>query len=362
MEPRTSVTFAGRTLEIRKDHIGIHFENYIKKELKMVSVTRGRLSQKSEPTTEAEKVALRTTVYQLNWLGKEGCPTVAGTASLLASRLEKSTVEDISIANAAVRSLKETASLTLKLWKFKSIHDIIPVTFSDCAGPGSAANGSSQGAHVLCLSEKKLATGDLAKIFLIRWRSNKIRRTVASTFVGEAVTFSESLAEVEYLQVMLRDIIHNDVNVRNWTASLGCFIPIALELSELKNYSEALNVIDAKSVYDAVIRNGSSLKQGRRTAIDLAMARETLQHVQATIRWCPHTKMIADCLTKAEVSKGNDAMASVIRNGTYRLAPETDEHRMRQEDPLRKLRDRRTSATLMKEAQDCDEDYTDRNK
>ena len=230
-------------------------------------------------------------------------------------------MEDISIANAAVRSLKETASLTLKLWKFKSIHDIIPVTFSDCAGPGSAANGSSQGAHVLCLAEKKLATGDLAKISPIRWRSNKIRRNVASTLVGEAVTFSESLAEVEYLQVMLRDIIHNDVNVRNWTASLGCFIPIALELIELKNYSKALNVIDAKSVYESVIRNGSSLKQDRRTAIDLAMARETLQHVQSSVRWCPHTKMIADSLTNAEVSKGNDAMASVLKHGTYRLRP-----------------------------------------
>ena len=55
---------------------------------------------------------------------------------------------------------------------------------------------------------------------------------------GEAVTFSDSLAEVEYLQVMLRDIIYNDVNVRNWTASLGCFIPIALESGELNDYSD----------------------------------------------------------------------------------------------------------------------------
>ena len=46
-EPRTSATFAGRTLEIRTYHIGIHFEKYIKEELKLVSVTRGRLSQKS---------------------------------------------------------------------------------------------------------------------------------------------------------------------------------------------------------------------------------------------------------------------------------------------------------------------------
>ena len=99
----------------------------------------------------------------------------------------------------------------------------------------------------------------------------------------------------------------------------------------MKNYSEALSIIDAKSVYDSVIRNGSSLKQDRRTAIDLAMARETLQHVQATIRWCPHTKLLADALTKAEVSKGNDAMTSALRLGTYRLAPETEEMQLRKQ-------------------------------
>ena len=91
------------------------------------------------------------------------------------------------------------------------------------------------------------------------------------------------------------------------------------------------------------------------------MARDTLQHVQATIKWCPHTEMIADSLTKAEVSKGNDAMASVPKHGTYRLAPETEELQLRKDDPLRKLRDRRTSATLMKE-QDCDNDYSDLDK
>ena len=113
---------------------------------------------------------------------------------------------------------------------------------------------------------------------------------------------------------MLRDIAHNDVNTRNWIACLGDFITVALASGEMKNFAEAFCVIDAKSVYDAVIRNGSSLKQYRRTAIDLAMARDTLQHVGTNIRWCPHTKMFADALTKAEVSKGNDAMTSVLRN------------------------------------------------
>ena len=61
--------------------------------------------------------------------------------------------------------------------------------------------------------------------------------------------------------------------------------------------------------------------------------------------------MLADSITKAEVSKGNDAMTSVLRLGTYRLAPETEEMQLRKEDPQRKQRDRSTSTTLMREAQ-----------
>ena len=144
----------------------------------------------------------------------------------------------------------------------------------------------------------------------------------ASMLAGEAVTFKDSLAEFEYVQVMLRDIVYNDVNTRNWIACLADFDTVALDSGEMKDFAEALCVIDAKSVYDAVIRNVSSLKQDRRTAIDFAMARETLLHVDTAIRWRPHTKMLADALTKAEVSKGNDAMTSVLRNGTYLLAPE----------------------------------------
>ena len=61
--------------------------------------------------------------------------------------------------------------------------------------------------------------------------------------------------------------------------------------------------------------------------------------------------MLADALTKAEVSRGNDAMTLVRRNGTYRLAPEVKEMQLRKEDPHRKHRDRSTSAALMREAQ-----------
>ena len=137
VEGGSSVTFVGRTLEMKGDHRCVTFEKYIREESKLVDVAKGRGPQKTESVTEHEKVALRTTVYQFNWLGKECCLAVAGAASLLASRLEQTKIEDIFIANAAVRVVKNTASMALKLLKFKSMDDIILVSFSDCAGPGS---------------------------------------------------------------------------------------------------------------------------------------------------------------------------------------------------------------------------------
>ena len=77
-------------------------------------------------------------------------------------------MEDIAIANAAVKSLKDSAKMTLKLWKFRAIDEIITICFSDCAGPGSASGGSAQGAHVLCLAEKNIAKGELARMSPIR--------------------------------------------------------------------------------------------------------------------------------------------------------------------------------------------------
>ena len=46
VEPRTSVTFASRTLEVKPDYIGVHFEKYIREEFKHVVVeNRAIISQ-----------------------------------------------------------------------------------------------------------------------------------------------------------------------------------------------------------------------------------------------------------------------------------------------------------------------------
>ena len=44
IEPLTSVTFVGRTLEIKPDYIGVHFEKYIREELRFIVVETLQLS------------------------------------------------------------------------------------------------------------------------------------------------------------------------------------------------------------------------------------------------------------------------------------------------------------------------------
>ena len=66
--------------------------------------------------------------------------------------------------------------------------------------------------------------------------------------------------------------------------------------------------------------------------------------------------MLADALNKAEFSKGNDVMTSVLRNGTYRLARDAQDMQLRKNDPHRKQRYRRTSAALMGAVRGYDDD------
>ena len=81
-------------------------------ELKTVPLDRGRRSLKSNPLTPSEFTLLRSGVYRLNWVAKETRPEISGTASILASRLNEATIEDVLTHNKAVQLMRDTAVST----------------------------------------------------------------------------------------------------------------------------------------------------------------------------------------------------------------------------------------------------------
>ena len=113
----------------------------------------------------------------------------------------------------------------------------------------------------------------------------------------------------------IQDILDQTVTVRDTT---GGTLPFQVVLRSNCTLSTRLpheHSIDAKSVFDALIKECAGNRQDRRTAVDLAIVRETLKAQGSHIRWIPHPLMPADSMTKADPSAGNDALRHLLRTG-----------------------------------------------
>ena len=144
-----------------------------------------------------------------------------------------------------------------------------------------------------------------SKASTLMWRSARCKRAVNSTLAGETIAMSAALA----------DALGRTVTVRDKT---GGNLPFQVVLRSNCTLSKRLphdHSIDAKSVFDALIKECAGNRQDRRTAVDLAIVRETLKAQGSHIRWIPHPLMPADSMTKADPSAGNDALRHLLRTG-----------------------------------------------
>ena len=118
-----------------------------------------------------------------------------------------------------------------------------------------------------------------------------------------------------WAQIMIQDIFDQTVTVRDTT---GGTLPFQVVLRSNCTLSKRLlhdHSIDAKSVFDALLKECAGNRQDRRTAVDLAIVGETLKAQGSHIRWIPHPLMPADSMTKADPSAGNDALRHLLRTG-----------------------------------------------
>ena len=141
-----------------------------------------------------------------------------------------------------------------------------------------------------------------SKASTLMWRSARCKRAVNSTLAGETIAMSAALADAEWAQIMIQDILDQTVTVRDTT---GGTLPFQVVLRNNCTLSKRLpheHSIDAKSVFDALIKECAGSRQDRRTAVDLAIVRETFKAQGSHISWIPP-------------SAGNDALRHLPRNG-----------------------------------------------
>lgn len=81
--------------------------------------------------------------------------------------------------------------------------------------------------HSGCLDRRRiwgtLRPGRAARVSLLSWRSTKVKRKVPSTLAGEAMSLSASIADVEWLQCMYRDVMFAGLRCPDWRRTMSTF-------------------------------------------------------------------------------------------------------------------------------------------
>lgn len=345
--------YAGRHVRVEPSRVVFNQEKYILEKLHPYKLPRGMLSDKKQLLSGEDFEAHRSLLYKVNWVAHQTRPEAAGVVSILASRLKQATVHDLWCLNKMVSYLRNSAQQTLVLNKFDN-QKMLFITASDAGGVDGSSpldqplpEDTNQGAWVIMAADQLPSASKRIKISILSWRSSKLKRRVSSTLAGEALSFSQALGEVEWLQVMFRDVIYNDVSRKDWRSTLCPFISILREDCELnRGRQHQCGVTDAKSLYDSLLKKSPASRQDRGTSIELAIICEAVSQTDSTVRWTPHPRMIADTLTKDDISRSNGALEELLRSGCLTLWEEDKELQRRQEEPSAKRRSKKASQSM----------------
>ena len=91
-------------------------------------------------------------------------------------------------------------------------------------------------------------------------------------------------------------------------------------------------------MFDTLQREAAGSKQDRRAAVDLAITQESMTQAGAGVKWVPHSKMLADPLTKVNPEKGSFILQEVLDLGQFRFIDPQEELAWRAQDSRWKTR------------------------
>ena len=199
-------------------------------------------------------------------------------------------------------------------------------------------NDATQCAWIILAAESIPAPSRRTRVSPLAWRSSRLKRRTSSTLAGEILALSQSLAEVEFLQVLLHDVTYNHVIAEDWRRALRPMSVLIRSNPGLAPRSPAVHLVDAKSVYDAVFKDAVAGRQDRRSAVELAVIGEVLRMTGGQVRWIPHQKMPADPMTHEDIGRASQALLDLLKTGTLTVIDENTELMERSASSHRKSR------------------------
>lgn len=190
---------------------------------------------------------------------------------------------DVAIINGLVNYLRSTGSRPLTIWAFHP-QQMAFASMSDAGGvdsngsPGDEANlDHTQGGWVIVTAERPLEAARQVRVSPVSWRSAKLKRKVSSTLAGETLALSQTVGQVEWLQILHQDVTTGQVRMDDWQTSLSPFSAVIRGNCEPRARLPQTHVVDAKSVYDVLEKGAAGGRQDRRSAVALAIIAQSME-------------------------------------------------------------------------------------
>ena len=354
---RSEADFNGRHVKITDNDVYMHQEKYVLEKLKPVELSRGRRAQKDSALNPEEAEEFRSMLYRVSWLSHQTRPEAAGLTSILSSKLNRATIQDVITLNKMVGHLRSTPRQGIRLRRFPPDRMCF-IGISDAGGvdgnvDGEGADGMVedpvQGSWLVLASDRVPTHDEHLRVSVLSWRSTKLKRRVTSTLASETLAFSQCLGEIEWMQVLYRDLTHGDVTPESWRDVIQPFTCLLRNGSAMAGRQQQCSITDAKSLYDALVKGHPASRQDRRNSLELASIIDAMNKGGGLVRWTSHQRMVADMLTKADIGKGNGALLHLLRTGVLHIDDEVSEMKRRETSDGRARSKAATSRLLSQE-------------
>ncbi|CAE7241405.1 RE1 [Symbiodinium sp. CCMP2456] len=311
--------FNGRRIRQQSDYsLKVDMCKFVTERLSQVFLEKGRRSQPDAEASPKERQDTRAAIGSLAWAAKEGRPDAASGASILASRMAKLKVRDVVALNKVIQEVRSKPELTL------TYHSVplerLRFGVATDASFDNYDDGSSQGAVGVLAYDVALTEGETAKCSLLWWKSAKLRRKVPSTLAAETQALNRGLGELLWTKALWENLLDPNFDLQKYMASIKDQSDVVLQRADCdQKLRESLSIVDAKSVYDNVIKDGAQAAD-KYTALEVAIARERSDGLGVQIRWVEHQAMVVDALTK--VGANPQALYRLLDTGHFRITAE----------------------------------------
>ena len=266
-ESQGSFIYIGLSVVQTNEMITIDQSKYIEN-ISNIDISSERAKQINEILISDEKAKLKSLSGQMLWVTNQTRPDMAFETCLMSNMGKQPTVRKIVDANKAVKKMKNSNDVKIKIHALGSPDEVAIVAFGD-GTHASLPDGSSQGGYVVFLYGND-------KYIPIIWQSKKLKRVTKSPLASETLALGETADAALLMAKMFQEIYKLEL-----PPPVKCYC-------DCKSLTDALHTTN--TVEDMSLR------------VNIARLREMVNLGEISVEWKEGKLQLADALTKRGAS------------------------------------------------------------